>query len=84
MFSILVWSIYGVIVGSIAKSLVPGEERFGFIQTIALGVVGSYMGGALMYLLGQYDVVSPAGITVGIVGSVIALLLYNKLTKTNK
>lgn len=84
MFSILIWSIYGVIVGSIAKSLVPGEERFGFVQTVALGVVGSYMGGALMYLLGQYDVVSPAGIVVGIVGSVIALLVYNKLTKTNK
>ena len=47
MFSILVWCVYGILVGSIAKSLVPGEERFGFLQTVALGVVGSYFGGAL-------------------------------------
>lgn len=80
MFSILIWCVYGVLVGSIAKSIVPGEERFGFLQTIALGVVGSYTGGAMLYLLGQYSAVSPAGILMGIVGSVLALVVYNKIT----
>lgn len=80
MFSILIWCVYGVLVGSIAKSIVPGEERFGFLQTIALGVAGSYTGGAILYLLGQYSAVSPAGILMGIVGSVIALVVYNKIT----
>jgi uncharacterized membrane protein YeaQ/YmgE (transglycosylase-associated protein family) len=80
MFSILMWCVYGVLVGSIAKSIVPGEERFGFLQTIALGVAGSYTGGAILYLLGQYSAVSPAGILMGIVGSVIALIVYNKIT----
>jgi uncharacterized membrane protein YeaQ/YmgE (transglycosylase-associated protein family) len=80
MFSILIWCVYGVLVGSIAKSIVPGEERFGFLQTIALGVAGSYTGGAILYLLGQYSAVSPAGILMGIVGSVIALIVYNKIT----
>ena len=80
MFSILIWCVYGVLVGSIAKSIVPGEERFGFLQTIALGVVGSYTGGAMLYLLGQYSSVSPAGILMGIVGSVLALVVYNKIT----
>jgi uncharacterized membrane protein YeaQ/YmgE (transglycosylase-associated protein family) len=80
MFSILVWCVYGILVGSIAKSLVPGEERFGFLQTVALGVAGSYFGGALMYVLGQYEALSPAGIFMGIVGAVIALLVYNKLS----
>jgi uncharacterized membrane protein YeaQ/YmgE (transglycosylase-associated protein family) len=74
------WCVYGVLVGSIAKSIVPGEERFGFLQTIALGVAGSYTGGAILYLLGQYSAVSPAGILMGIVGSVIALIVYNKIT----
>jgi len=81
MFSFLVWCVYGIFTGAIAKALVPGEENFGFIKTIALGVAGSYVGGALLYLLGTYDAVSPAGIFMGIVGSVIALLLYNKLQK---
>lgn len=79
MFNILVWCVYGLFVGSIAKSIVPGEENFGFIKTVALGVAGSYMGGAILYLLGSYDAVSPAGILMGVAGSILTLVLYNKL-----
>ncbi len=79
MFNILVWTVYGLFVGSISKTLVPGDENFGFIKTIALGVAGSYMGGAVLYLLGQYDSVSPAGIIMGVAGGVLTLVLYNKL-----
>lgn len=79
MFNILVWCVYGIFVGSIAKSLVPGEENFGFIKTVVLGIAGSYMGGALLYMIGQYSTVSPAGLFAGVVGAVISLVLYNKL-----
>jgi uncharacterized membrane protein YeaQ/YmgE (transglycosylase-associated protein family) len=82
MFNILVWCVYGLFVGSIAKSIVPGEEKMGFFQTVAIGVAGSYMGGAVLYLLGSYDSVSPSGIIMGIAGGVLSLVLYNKLTKT--
>lgn len=78
MFDILVWCVYGLFVGSIAKAIVPGEENFGFVKTIALGVSGSYIGGCVLYLLGQYDVVSASGIIMGVVGSTVALILYNK------
>lgn len=76
----LVWCVYGLFVGSIAKSIVPGEENFGFVKTVVLGVAGSYMGGAILYLLGSYDAVSPAGVVMGIAGSVLTLVLYNKLS----
>ena len=79
MFNILVWCVYGLFVGSIAKALVPGEERMGFFQTIAIGVAGSYMGGAILYMLGQYDSLSPTGIIMGIAGGVVSLLVYNRL-----
>lgn len=79
MFNLLVWCVYGVFVGSIAKAIVPGEERLSFPQTVALGVAGSYTGGAIMYLLGRYDSLSPAGIVMGIFGGVVALIVYNKL-----
>jgi len=79
MFSLLVWCVYGLFVGSIAKSIVPGEENFGFLKTVALGVAGSYMGGAILYLVGQYEALSPAGLFMGIAGGVISLVLYNKL-----
>jgi uncharacterized membrane protein YeaQ/YmgE (transglycosylase-associated protein family) len=79
MISLLIWLVYGLLVGSIAKAIVPGEENFGFIKTVALGVAGSYMGGAILYLLGQYESLSPAGLFMGIAGGVLSLVLYNKL-----
>jgi uncharacterized membrane protein YeaQ/YmgE (transglycosylase-associated protein family) len=83
MFSVLIWCVYGLFVGSIAKSIVPGDENFGFIKTVALGIAGSYMGGAIMYMLGQYDTVSPAGIFMGVAGSCLSLVLYNKAFKNS-
>lgn len=81
MFNILVWCVYGLFVGSIAKNIVPGEEKFGFWTTIALGVAGSYAGGALLYLLGSNNAVSPSGIIMGVAGSVLSIIVYNKLQK---
>jgi len=83
MFNILVWCVYGLFVGSIAKSIVPGEENFGFVKTVALGVAGSYAGGAVLYLIGQYESLSPAGIFMGVAGGILSLVVYNKLTKNN-
>ena len=79
MFNILVWCVYGIFVGSIAKTLVPGEENFGFVKTVFLGVVGSYIGGAILYLLGSYESLSPAGLFMGVVGSIVALVVHNKV-----
>ena len=79
MISLLVWLVYGLLVGSVAKAIVPGEENFGFFKTVALGVAGSYMGGAILYLLGQYDSLTPSGLFMGIAGGVVSLVLYNKL-----
>lgn len=79
MISILVWAVYGIFVGSIAKSIVPGEENFGFLKTVALGIAGSYMGGAIAYILGQYSTLEPSGIFLGVLGSVVVIVLYNKL-----
>lgn len=81
MFNILVWMVYGLFVGSIAKAIVPGEERMGFFQTIAIGVAGSYMGGAILYLLGTYDSLAPSGILMGIAGGAVSVIAYNKLTQ---
>jgi uncharacterized membrane protein YeaQ/YmgE (transglycosylase-associated protein family) len=84
MFNLMVWAVYGLFVGSIAKSIVPGEENFGFVKTVALGVAGSYMGGALLYMLGKYESLSPAGLFMGVAGAIVALILYNKLQQNVK
>lgn len=82
MFNLLIWAVYGLFVGSIAKSIVPGEENFGFVKTVALGIAGSYMGGAILYMIGSYDSLTPAGLFMGVAGGVVALLVYNKAIKT--
>lgn len=79
MISLLIWCVYGIVVGTVAKAIVPGEERMGFFQTVFLGVVGSYMGGAVAYLLGMANGLAPSGILFGIGGGVVALMAYNKL-----
>jgi len=84
MFSLLTWCVYGLLVGSVTKALVPGEENFGFVKTVALGVAGSYCGGAILYMVGKYEELSPSGIFMGVAGGVIALVLYNKLQKSNR
>ena len=78
MFNLVIWAVYGLFVGSIAKSIVPGEENFGFWKTVALGVAGSYSGGIITYLLGMTPL-QPAGVVMGVAGAVTSLVLYKKL-----
>jgi uncharacterized membrane protein YeaQ/YmgE (transglycosylase-associated protein family) len=78
MFSLIVWCVYGLLVGTVAKSIVPGEENFGFWKTIALGVAGSYAGGIITYLLGMTPL-QPAGLFMGVAGAVASLVFYKKL-----
>jgi uncharacterized membrane protein YeaQ/YmgE (transglycosylase-associated protein family) len=79
MFNLIIWVVYGLLVGSLSKAIVPINLRLGFFQTIALGVIGSYAGGAILYLLGTYNSLSPAGVFMGVAGGVISLIVYNKL-----
>ena len=78
MFSLIVWCVYGLLVGTVAKSIVTGEENFGFWKTIALGVAGSYAGGIITYLLGMTPL-QPAGLFMGVAGAVASLVFYKKL-----
>lgn len=79
MFNLLIWVVYGLFVGSIAKAIIPTNLRLGFFQTIAVGIAGSYVGGAILYALGNYNSLSPSGIFMGIVGGCLSLLMYSKL-----
>lgn len=78
MFNLMVWCVYGIFVGTIAKSIVPGEENFGFWKTIALGVAGSYAGGIITYLLGITPL-QPSGVIMGVAGAIASLVFYKHL-----
>jgi uncharacterized membrane protein YeaQ/YmgE (transglycosylase-associated protein family) len=76
MFGLLGWIIFGLIVGVIAKLLMPGRDPGGFIITTLLGIAGAVLGGVLGRSLGMYREGEPAGFFMALVGAVLLLLLY--------
>jgi uncharacterized membrane protein YeaQ/YmgE (transglycosylase-associated protein family) len=79
MFGILGWIIFGLIVGAIAKLLMPGRDPGGIIVTMLLGIVGAVLGGFVGRALGWYGPEDSAGIFVSILGAVFVLVVYRLL-----
>jgi uncharacterized membrane protein YeaQ/YmgE (transglycosylase-associated protein family) len=78
MLTVLSWMLFGLIVGAIARLLVPGRDPMGWIATILLGIVGSLIGGGIAYALNMAtEPYAPAGWILATAGAVIALLVYN-------
>ena len=79
MFGILGWIFFGLIVGVIAKFLMPGRDPGGIIVTMLLGIAGAVVGGMLGRALGFYGPNDVAGYLMSIVGAILLLLLYRTL-----
>jgi uncharacterized membrane protein YeaQ/YmgE (transglycosylase-associated protein family) len=78
---IIAWILFGLIVGIIAKLLMPGRDPGGFIVTIALGIVGALLGGFIGRAMGFYGASEGAGWLVSILGAVILLALYRMMAR---
>jgi uncharacterized membrane protein YeaQ/YmgE (transglycosylase-associated protein family) len=79
MFSILGWIIFGLIVGALAKLVMPGRDPGGIIVTIVLGIVGALLGGWLGRAIGLYGPDEAAGFVMALIGALILLGLYRLL-----
>lgn len=76
--SILLWVLFGLVVGVVAKFLTPGREPGGFILTTVLGIAGSLVGGFLGRALGLYpSYESTGGFFMSVLGAVIILGIYS-------
>ncbi len=87
MFTLIGWVIYGLICGLCAKALHPGDDPVGFLPTLGIGVAGSFIGGAINWVLGYGNTPFQAsGLIMGIVGGVIFCFAYSKykLSKEKK
>ncbi|MDB4953016.1 MAG: ymgE [Myxococcales bacterium] len=73
---ILVTLIVGLIVGALAKLIMPGKDPGGIIVTMLIGIAGSFIAGFLGHSLGWYAVGEGPGIIASIVGAVILLAIY--------
>src|SRR5712675_137321 len=79
MVGIVGWIIFGLIVGVIAKLIMPGRDPGGIIVTMLLGIVGAVLGGFLGRSLGFYGPQQAAGWLMSIVGAIVVLMLYRVL-----
>lgn len=73
--------IVGFVVGLIARAIMPGDQKLGFIMTTLLGIVGAVVAGYLGAALGFYQAGQGAGWIGSIIGAIIVLLIYGKLAK---
>jgi uncharacterized membrane protein YeaQ/YmgE (transglycosylase-associated protein family) len=79
MLHLIGWIIFGLIVGIIAKLLVPGRDPGGFLTTALIGIVGALLAGWMGRAVGWYGPDDSAGFLMSIVGAVILLAIYHAL-----
>ena len=79
MFGVLGWILFGLVVGIVAKLLMPGRDPGGFIVTILIGIVGAVLAGWLGRAIGWYGPNDGAGLIASILGAIILLALYRMM-----
>jgi uncharacterized membrane protein YeaQ/YmgE (transglycosylase-associated protein family) len=74
--AVLSWIVFGLIVGIVAKLLMPGRDPGGIIITMLLGIIGAVVGGFIGRALGFYGPTQAAGFLMSVVGAIFLLALY--------
>ena len=74
---IIGWIVFGLIAGAIARLLMPGRQSMGLIMTTVLGIIGSFVGGAIGNIFGSGSILdpTPSGWIGSIVGAVLILFI---------
>ena len=78
---IIAWIVFGLIVGVVAKFLMPGRDPGGFVVTILLGIVGAIVAGFLGRAVGWYGPNDPAGFVMAVVGAMLLLIGYRLIAR---
>ena len=78
MMGILGWIVFGLIVGAVAKLMMPGRDPGGLLVTMVLGIAGAVVAGFLGRALGWYGDGEPAGFIMATLGAVLLLFIYRR------
>jgi uncharacterized membrane protein YeaQ/YmgE (transglycosylase-associated protein family) len=81
--SILLFLVFGLIVGALARFIVPGREPGGWVVSMVLGVVGSFLGGFLGRALSIYREGEPAGFVMSLLGAIIVVIAFHAISRRN-
>lgn len=74
------WIVFGLVIGVLAKLVMPGRDPGGMIVTVLIGIVGASLGGLLGRALGLYRADEPAGFLMALIGAVLLLWVYRMVT----
>jgi uncharacterized membrane protein YeaQ/YmgE (transglycosylase-associated protein family) len=75
--------LIGLIIGAVAKLIMPGKDPGGFIVTMLLGVAGAYLAYFIGFQTGMYTEGAPAGFFASVIGAVVILAAYRMFSKRN-
>lgn len=76
----MIWTILiGLVVGALARFIMPGEQKMGWILTILLGIGGSFIAGIVGQALGWYQAGGGAGLIASVVGALVLLFVVQKV-----
>lgn len=82
LWALITWTVFGAIVGGIARLLMPGDQNMGCLMTVILGVIGSYVGGFIASLFSGEIVFNQAsGWIMSIIGAVVLLVIAGMVMK---
>ena len=70
------WVVFGLVVGIVAKLLMPGRDPGGFVITALLGIGGALLGGMVGRTIGWYADGDPVGFVMAVVGAIMVLAVY--------
>ena len=70
-------AIFGLIIGLLARAVMPGRQHMGLILTMILGLIGAWLGGLIGRMTGMYKEGHPAGWVMAFIGAVIFLFIYS-------
>ena len=79
MFALICWIVFGIFVGALARLVLIGSDPMGWLSTLALGVVGSVVGGFIGSLFWKANGFQPGGFFLSLVGAILLLLISHKL-----
>lgn len=81
MTGLLGWAIFGLIVGALAKLVMPGRDGGGIIVTMVLGIIGAVVAGYIGQAMGLYAEGQPAGFVMSLLGAIALLFVYRLATR---
>ena len=83
MISVIGHLIMGLIIGLVARAVLPGRQHMGLILTMLLGMIGAWLGGLIGRVTGMYEEGKPAGFVMAVVGALVLLLIYSFATRSS-